>query len=70
MPKPITEQKAKRQLAKMLQSFTPGSILNLLADHLAEESDQLTESKTSDQIQLVCHALIVVGTGIDAVLPS
>lgn len=69
MAKSITEDKAKKQLGKMLEVFTIGSILHLLADVHAEQVAKST-SKKSHQLQLVQHALIVVGAGIDSVLPS
>jgi hypothetical protein len=69
----MNEQKAKKQLAKMLGRFTAGSILHLLADihrESAREADRVGDDARSDQCKLVEHTLVVVGAGIDAVQPQ
>ena len=69
----MTEKQAKKQLSKVLSHFTPGSVLDLLggvyADH-AEVARQQGDAVAYDRCQLVQHALVVVGMGVDAVLPS
>ena len=69
----MSEQKAKKQLAKMLDSFTLGSVLHLLSDMYRDQAD--TASNNGDvarfeRCKLVEHTLVVVGAGIDAVLPQ
>lgn len=63
----MTEQQAKRHLTKMLGSFTPGSILHLLAEVVVSAE---ADGERAEQSRQVEHALIVVGLGIDALLPS
>ena len=62
----MDEQQAKRHLKKMLGSFTPGSILHLLAEVVASTE---ADGERADQGRHVEHALTVMGHGIDAMLP-
>ena len=65
----MTEGQAKTYLAEMLDSFTVGSILHLLADlhrDAADEARQNDDAIAFEQARLVEHTLVVVGMGIDA----
>ena len=62
----MTEQLAKKHLRKMLRSFTPGTVLHLLADIYRESA-----AKSGDErLKRVEQTLFVVGLGIDAALPQ
>ncbi len=61
----MTVETAKKHLRSMLKDFTPGSVLHLLAEVLAEADDP----NRVEQRQAVEKALFVVGLGVDAVLP-
>jgi hypothetical protein len=63
----MNEQQAKRHLTKILGSFTAGSILHLLAEVVASAEADGERAAQSRQVE---HALIVLGLGIDAMLPS
>ncbi len=68
----MTDEKAKKQLATMLRSFTPGSILHLLAEvygESAERARRRRDQRLYDQCRTVEAALIVVGYGVDAAHP-
>jgi hypothetical protein len=67
----MREEQAKKQ-EKMLRSFTPGSVLDLLADlyrHEAEEARRDNNMTRYQQCRLVESSLIVVGMGLDAACP-
>jgi hypothetical protein len=69
----MTENQARKLLAKLLRRLTPGSVLHLLADLYAEHADQACRQGDSvlyDRCRLVQHTLIVVGMGLDAAMPS
>jgi hypothetical protein len=69
----MNEKQAKRQLERMLQSFTAGSVLHLLADLHREAASQARrddDAKTYQQCRLVEQALVVVGMGVDAARPT
>jgi hypothetical protein len=69
----MTEKQAKKQLQKMLQSFSQGSILHLLAELFREEAEEARRDgdvKLYRQCKLAESALIVVGMGLDAVSPQ
>lgn len=69
----MTEAEAKTHLAQMLDSFTTGSILHLLADlhrDAADEARQNDDAIAFEQARLVEHTLVVVGMGIDAARPT
>lgn len=66
----MTEKQAKRQVKKLLRTFTVGSVLHLLADIYAERSAKALRSRDivlSDRCKQVQHALIVLGMGVDSV---
>ncbi len=68
----MREDRAKKQLATMLRSFTAGSILHLLADVMqasAEEAGQDGDATAEEQFTLAHATLVVVGLGIDAICP-
>lgn len=69
----MNEKRAKRQLERMLRSFTAGSVLHLLADLHRDAADQARradDAKTYCQCKLVEQALVVVGMGVDAAQPN
>jgi len=69
----MTESQVKTHLTEMLDSFTAGSILHLLADlhrDAAEEARQNDDAIAFEQARLVEHTLVVVGMGIDAARPT
>ena len=69
----MTEQEAKQHLTTILESFTPGSVLHLLAEVIAGQAEEDRTSDTDQRLQQrkeVEHTLIVVGMGIDAALPT
>jgi len=68
----MTEETARRQLRKMLKSFTQGSVLHLLGEifeERAEEARRDGDEIRRDQCDSVAKALFVVGLGIDAACP-
>ena len=68
----MNEEKAKRQLRKMLAVFTPGSVLHLLGEIFHEQADAARlagDSTAADQCRHAQAALLVVGLGIDAIRP-
>lgn len=69
----MTEEQAKQHLTEMLDRFTVGSILHLLADvqkDSAEQARLADDALAFDQAKMVEHTLFVVGIGIDAAQPS
>jgi hypothetical protein len=69
----VNEDRVKQQLAKALRSFTPGSVLGLLAEvyrEMAEQARQDNDPTSYRQCRMVESTLIVVGLGIDAVRPQ
>ncbi len=68
----MTDVVAKRQLQRMLWSFTQGSILHLLAEvfeqRAAKASDEGDETR-AEQYRAVAATLFTVGLGIDAACP-
>jgi hypothetical protein len=69
----MTERQAKQQLIEMLDRFTVGSILHLLADvqrETAERARLVDDAIAFEQAKLVEHTLVVVGMGIDQARPS
>lgn len=66
----MTDKQAKRQIKKMLRSYTVGSVVHLLADVYAERAAKAVRSRDivlSDRCRQVQHALIVLGMGVDLV---
>lgn len=69
----MTEQQAKQRLIEMLDRFTTGSILHLLADvqrDAAEKARLADDAIAFEQAKLVEHTLVVIGMGIDQAQPS
>ena len=65
-------EEGKEQLERMLQSFTSGSILHLLAElyqQAADDARNADDAQAYQQAKLVESTLIVVGIGIDAASP-
>jgi hypothetical protein len=68
----MNEIEAKAALRQMLQSFTPGSVLHLLADLYrqdAEEANRVEDAMAYEQCKNIECALYVVGIGIDGACP-
>ena len=68
----MTEKKAKRQLRRMLDSFTAGTVLHFLADLFrddAEEAREAGDDLAARQCRRVEATLFVMGMGIDAARP-
>ncbi len=68
----MTEKKAKKQLRKMLDAWTAGSVLSLLAELFrddAEEARRAGDRTAERQCRNAEATLIVVGLGIDAIRP-
>jgi len=69
----MTDQEAKERLKELLERYTLGSILHLLAElcrESAESARQDGDALVCERFEVVEHALIVVGIGIDAANPS
>lgn len=69
----MSEAEAKEQLNLILESFTVGGILNLLADiyrEMADDAQQDNDAMRRDQCSRIESTLIVVGSGCDANLPQ
>ncbi|HWL08419.1 MAG TPA: hypothetical protein VNQ76_08445 [Planctomicrobium sp.] len=69
----MTEQQVKELFAELLQRYSTGSLLHLLADlyrQAADEAQLSHDSAAYEQCKVVEHALLVLGLGIDAVNPS
>lgn len=68
----MTEEKAKRLLRRMLDSFTGGTVLHFLADLFREDAEEArrgSDDLAAKQCNNVKAALFVVGMGIDAARP-
>lgn len=68
----MTEREAQRQLRRMLASFTPGSILHLLAEAFRAHAEQYRGDdprRLRQQCDLADSVLFVVGLGLDAACP-
>lgn len=69
----MTEKRAKKQLRRMLNDFTAGTVLHFLADFCrddAEEARRAGDDLAAGQCQRVEATLFVVGMGIDAARPG
>ncbi len=68
----MSEKQAKKQLRKMLDTFTAGTVLHLLGevfrDH-AEKARKAGDATAIEQCRNVEATLFVVGLGIDAARP-
>ena len=68
----MTEKQAKEQLRRMLATFTPGSVLHLLAELFAERAEaarRAGDDLTAGRCDNAQATLFVVGLGIDAACP-
>ena len=65
----MSEAEAKKQLSEMLSILTVGSILHLLAEVISEEATG-HDDQHADRQRQVEHTLVVVGLGLDAILPT
>jgi hypothetical protein len=68
----MREEQARKHLEKMLRSFTPGSVLNLLADLYRQEAEEARRENNMtryQQCRLTESTLIVVGMGLDGACP-
>jgi hypothetical protein len=68
----MTEQHVRKQLQKMLASFTPGSVLGIMAGiyrEAAEEASKENDAILYERCKNVERTLVVVGMGIDAACP-
>lgn len=69
----MSDDQAKEQLTAMLEHYTTGSILHLLADlyrESAESAQQDGDALACDRFKTIEHALFVMGLGIDSAHPS
>ncbi len=69
----MDEHQARQQLAMLLDTYTPGSVLHLLADlyrNSAEAARQSDDVVAFDRYKMTEHVLFVVGLGVDAANPS
>jgi hypothetical protein len=68
----VTEKRAKKQLRRLLDTFTAGTVLHLLAEVFREEAQEARRAGDRTalrQCRSVEAALYVVGMGIDAARP-
>lgn len=68
----MNEKKAKKQLRRMLDAFTAGTVLHLLAELFRDDADEARQdgdSNAEQQSRNAEAALYVVGLGIDAICP-
>ena len=66
-------EKAKRQLERMLLSFTPGSVVMLLGEVFREMGREAREDGSeaiADNYEIAESSLTVLGLGLDALLPK
>jgi hypothetical protein len=69
----MTENAAKEHLLAVLDVFTAGTVLHLLAEIVREEgaeSRRAGDSLTANRCEQAAVALFVMGLGIDAALPQ
>lgn len=69
----MSESEAKQYLTEMLNRFTLGSVLHLLADLQRDEAEQARlddDAAAFNQAKMIENTLFVVGLGIDAAMPS
>lgn len=68
----MTDEAARRQLKKIMKSFTGGSVLHLLGEvyeEMAEQTRRDGDETRTDQCRTVATTLFVLGLGIDAACP-
>ncbi len=68
----MTDDTARRQLKRLMKSFTLGSVLHLLGeifDEMAKEARQEGDDIRQEQCESVAKTLVVVGLGVDAACP-
>ena len=68
----MNEKKAKRQLQRMLDAFTAGTVLHLLGEVFREDAQaarRAGDDLAARQCSNVEATLFVVGLGIDAARP-
>lgn len=68
----MSEREAQRQLRLMLRSFTPGSILHLLAEAFRAHAEQAridNDPRIAQECDLCDACLYVVGLGLDSACP-
>lgn len=64
---------ARKQIKRMLRSFSPGSVLMLIGEvfhEMAEEAREKGSEVISDNYEQAEATMSVVGLGLDAVLPK
>ncbi|HAH48891.1 hypothetical protein [Gimesia sp.] len=69
----MSDDQAKEQLTAILEHYTTGSVLHLLADLYRESADsaqQDGDALACDRFKAIEQALFVVGLGVDAANPS
>lgn len=69
----MNDEQAKNQLAELLDHYTAGSVLHLVAElyqQAAEEAQQAGDAVASERFKNIEHALFVVGLGVDAANPA
>ncbi|MBN9519776.1 hypothetical protein J0H58_14840 [bacterium] len=69
----MTEDAAREHLRAVLDVFTAGTVLHLLAEVVREdgaEARRAGDERTADRCEDAAAALFVVGLGIDAALPQ
>lgn len=69
----MTESQAKKQLSTLLETYTTGSVLHLLADLYGQEAEEARKEDDAGKFERskqLEHALFVMGLGIDAANPS
>jgi hypothetical protein len=69
----MTNDRAKRHLRRLLNSFTNGAILHLLAELSVEEAIEAKRKGNElhyQRLMLVEAGLIVAGYGVDAACPK
>lgn len=67
------DEQAGRQISVLLERYTVGSVLHLLADRCrlgAEDARRSGDVVAYQNLKSVEHTLFVVGIGIDAANPS
>ena len=68
----MKEAQAKKQLSRMLQSFTVGAVLHLLSELFKESAVRAKDAgdeHAHERALEVATALLVFGNGVDSVCP-